>query len=69
MDVKVSNDKKALADGLIERTSSILDEIESKTIDRGKRSKALSEVKPVESLSKNLQSFLGIRPVQREVLL
>ena len=47
----------------------MLDEIESKTIDRGKRSKALSEVKPVESLSKNLQSFLGISPVQKEVLL
>ena len=69
MDVKVSSDKKTLADGLIERTSSMLDEIESKTIDRGKRSKALGEVKPVESLSKNLQSFLGIRPVQKEVLL
>ena len=43
----------------------MLDEIESKTmtktkkvIDRGKRSKTLSEVKPVENISKNLQSFL-----------
>ena len=27
-------------------------------IDRGKRSKTLGEVKPVESISKNLQSFL-----------
>ena len=60
---------KTLADGLIERTSSMLDEIESKTIDRGKRSKTLSEVKPVESLIKNLQSFLGISPVQKEILL
>ena len=60
---------KTLTDGLIERTSSMLDEIESKTIDRGKRSKTLSEVKPVESLSKNLQSFLGLSPVQKEVLL
>ena len=39
---------------LIERTSSMLDEIESKTmtkklINRGKRSKTLSEVKPVEN--------------------
>ena len=66
---------KTLADGLIERTSSILDEIESKTVhndeegDRGKRSKTLSEVKPVENISKNLRSFPGISPVQKEVLL
>ena len=40
----------------------MLDEIESKNctktkkvIDRGKRSKALIEVKPVENISKNLQ--------------
>ena len=39
-----------------------------KVIDRGKRSKTLSEVKPVENISKNLQSFLEIRPVQKEVL-
>ena len=38
-------------------------------IDREKRSKTLSEVKPVENISKNLQSFLEIRPVQKEVLL
>ena len=45
---------------MIERTSSKLNEIESKTgletkkvIDRGKRSKKLSDVKPVESISKN----------------
>ena len=31
MDVKVSKDK-VLADGLIERTSSMLDEMESKTV-------------------------------------
>ena len=37
-------------------------------IDRGKRSKTLGEVKPVENISKNLQSFLEISPVQREVL-
>ena len=54
----------------------MLDEIESKTmhkdeedIDRGKRSKALSEVKQVENISKNLQSFVEISPVQKEVLL
>ena len=39
-----------------------------KMIDRGKRSKTLSEVKPVENISKNLQSFLEIRPVEKEVL-
>ena len=38
-------------------------------IDRGKRSKTLSEVKPVENISKNLQSFLEISLVQKEVLL
>ena len=40
-----------------------------KVIDRGKRSKTLSKVKPVENISKNLQSFLEISPVQKEVLL
>ena len=38
-------------------------------IDRRKRSKTLSEVKPVENVSKNLQSFPEISPVQKEVLL
>ena len=38
-------------------------------INRGKRSNTLSEVKPVENISKNLQSFLEISPVQKEVLL
>ena len=37
-------------------------------IDRGKRRKTLSEVKPVENISKNLQSFVEVSPVQREVL-
>ena len=64
---------KTLAHGLIERTSSMLDEIESKTmtkkgIDRGKRTKTVSEVKPVDNISKNLQSFLEISSVQKEVL-
>ena len=40
-----------------------------KVIDRGKRSKRLSEVKPVENINKNLQSFLEISPMQKEVLL
>ena len=40
-----------------------------KVIDRGKRSKTLSEVKPMENISKNLQSFLVIIPMQNEVLL
>ena len=31
-----------------------------KVVDRGKRSKRLSEVKSVENISKNLQSFLEI---------
>ena len=33
----------------------------------GKTSKTLSEVMPVENISKNLQSFLEISPMQKEV--
>ena len=40
-----------------------------KVIDQGRRSKTLSEVKPVKNISKNLQSFLEISPMQKEVLL
>ena len=40
-----------------------------KVIDRGKRSKTLSEVKPVKNRSKNLQSFIETSPVQKEVFL
>ena len=40
-----------------------------KVIDKGKGSKTLSEVKPVKNISKNLQSFLEIGPMQKEVLL
>ena len=36
-----------------------------KVIDRGKESKTLNEVKQVENISKNLQSFLEIIPVQK----
>ena len=39
-----------------------------KVIDRGRRSKTLSEVKQVENISKNLQSFLKISPMQKEAL-
>ena len=39
-----------------------------KVIDRGKRNKTLSEVKPVKNISKNVQSFLEITPAQKEVL-
>ena len=53
----------------------MLDQIESKTlhkdknvIDGGKRSKTLSEVKPVQNISKNLQSFLEISLVQKILL-
>ena len=65
-----------LADGLIKKTSSMLDEIASKSvhkdkkvIDRGKRSKTLSAVKPVENISKNWHSVQEISPMQKEVLL
>ena len=37
-----------------------------KVIDRRKRSKTLNEVKQAENISKNLQSFLEISPVQKE---
>ena len=37
-------------------------------IDIGKRSKTLSEIKPVKNISKNLQSFLEISPLKKEVL-
>ena len=40
-----------------------------KPINRGKISKALIEVKWVENISKNLQSFLEISPMQKEILL
>ena len=39
-----------------------------KVMDRGKRSKTMSEVKFVENI-KNLQSFLEISPMQKEALL
>ena len=39
-----------------------------KVIDRGKRSKTLSKVKPVENID-NLQSFLELSSVQKEVRL
>ena len=43
--------------------------ITSKTvINRGKRSKTLSEVKLVKNMSKNLQSFPEISPGLKEVL-
>ena len=37
-------------------------------IDRGKRSQILSEVRVVENICKNPQSFLEITPMQKEVL-
>ena len=37
-------------------------------MDRGKRSKTLSEVKPVKNISKNLQGFQEISLLQNEVL-
>ena len=39
-----------------------------KMIDRGKRSKTVREVKPVEKISNNLQSFLEISPVLKKIL-
>ena len=39
-----------------------------KVIDRGKRSETLSKVKPVKNVNENLQKFLEISPMQKEVL-
>ena len=39
-----------------------------KVIDREQRSKTLNEVKPPENINKNLQSFLEISPVQKEII-
>ena len=39
-----------------------------KVINREKRSKTLSEVKQVKNVSKNLQRFIEISPVQKEDL-
>ena len=76
MDQLKSLKTNKLVDGLIKRTSSMLmkqnQNLCTKTkmvIDRGKRSKTLSEVKPVKNISKNLQNFLEISPVQKGVLL
>ena len=65
---------KTLADKLTERISSMLDEIKSKTMHKDeegdgwriKRSKTLSQLKPVKNISKNLQSFLEISSMQKE---
>ena len=40
-----------------------------KVVDRGKRSKTLSEVKLIENINKNPQSFLEISLVEKEALL
>lgn len=42
--------------------------MKSMVIARGKKNKAMNEVKPVEK-NKTPQSVLGINPVQKEVLL
>ena len=64
-----------LTEGLVESSSSMLDEIASRTVHKDKesdllrkRNKTLNEVKPVETISKNLQSLLEISPMQNEVL-
>ena len=40
-----------------------------KVINRGERSRLLSEVNPVENVGNTIQSFLEISPLQKEVLL
>ena len=70
MDVKVSKGNN-ISRRFIERNSSMLDEIPSKTvhkdeevISRGKGSKNLNKLKPVKNSNKNL---LRISPMQKEV--
>ena len=40
-----------------------------KVIDRKKKSKTMNDVKAVETMNKNPENFLEIRPVQSESLL
>ena len=67
IDIKVSKDKNI--GRWVDRENLNYVRKLKKVIDRGKRSKTLSEVKPVENINKNLQSFLEISPMQKEVLL
>ena len=53
---------------MLDETVSNVVHKDKKVIDRGKRSKTLSEVKPVENKSKNLDSFLEISTMQKKVL-
>ena len=68
MEVKVSKDKNSRwVDGEMKQNQK--PRTKTKVINRGKRSKILSEVKPVENKSQNQQGFLEISPVQKGVLL
>ena len=67
--------KKNTADGLIERTSSMLHEIAPKNMHKDKEGNQYwgkrirhREVKPVENISKNPQSFLENKSCANEVL-
>ena len=62
IDVKVSKDKYICR--WVDQENFIYVR-QNKVISRGKRSKTLSEVKPIKT-SKNLQSFLEISPVQKK---
>ena len=58
MNAKVSK-AKYISFGLIDRSSSSLDKIASKTLHK-------SKVKPVKNINKNPQSFLRVSPMQKE---
>ena len=71
--VKVSKDKNISR--WTDQENLMSDEMASKfcikmneVIDRGKRSKALCEVKTVKNISKNPQSFLEISAVKKECI-
>ena len=63
-----------LADALIQRTSSMLDEIPSKPVlqkDKAgekEEKEVRNKVKPFKNINKNLQNFLKISPMQKEDL-
>ena len=76
MDVKVSKDKNISRwvdrEKLIYIRRNRIKNLSTKTkmvINRGKTSKTLTEGKPVGNISENLQSFLDLSPMQKEVLL
>ena len=53
---------------MLHETESKTEHKEEEGNQQRKRIKGLSVIKPVKNISKNLQSFLEVSPVQKEVL-